>query len=56
MGSEVPNAILGKKGRLGWTSWIGDKPDAAVTDDVILRPAELSNELADVAGKRARAA
>jgi len=40
-GSEVPNVSLGEKGRLGWTSWIGEKPDEAVTDDVVLRPAEL---------------
>ena len=41
IGSEVPNAILGQAGRLGWTSWIGEKPKEAVTDDVVLRPAEL---------------
>ena len=37
----MPNAILGQAGRLGWTTWIGDKPEEAVTDDVVLRPAEL---------------
>jgi type VI secretion system protein ImpH len=41
IGSEVPNAVLGQAGRLGWTSWIGAKPEEAVTDDVVLRPADL---------------
>ncbi len=37
-GSEVGQTQLGKAGRLGWTSWIGEKPDAAIVDDVVLRP------------------
>ena len=41
IGREVPNVVLGQEGRLGWTSWIGEKPQEAVTDDVVLRPAEL---------------
>jgi type VI secretion system protein ImpH len=56
VGSEVPNVILGQQGRLGWTSWIGEKPDAAVTDDVVLRPAELIHEVTAIARKHARAA
>jgi len=45
MGSEVPNVVLGKQGQLGWTSWIGEKKPESVTDDVVLRPAELAVEL-----------
>ena len=41
IGSDVPNVVLGQQGRLGWTSWIGEKPEEVVTDDVVLRPAEL---------------
>ena len=36
--TEVPSAILGQEGKLGWTSWLGSPPPDAITDDLVLRP------------------
>lgn len=35
---ETPKAQLGVNGRLGWTTWIGDRPEGADADDLNLAP------------------
>ena len=35
---EVPPLALGKSGRLGWTTWLTDKPIKKDADDLILNP------------------
>jgi type VI secretion system protein ImpH len=34
--AEVPTVDIGKAGRLGWTSWLGKRPQAADADDLVL--------------------
>jgi len=38
LGSEITNTKLAESGRLGWTSWIGERPAEEVIDDVVLHP------------------
>ena len=38
--NEVPGTVLGQSGELGWTSWLGDRPQPTDADDVIVRPLE----------------
>ena len=33
---EVPAVDMGRKGRLGWTSWLGKRPQANDADDLVL--------------------
>jgi type VI secretion system protein ImpH len=40
VGSELPSVKIGENGRLGWTSWIGQRPRDSVAEDVVLQPAE----------------
>jgi type VI secretion system protein ImpH len=35
---EVPPLMLGREGRLGWTSWLGTRRTAADADDLVLDP------------------
>jgi len=35
---EVPDVVLGKSGRLGWTTWLKTKPLPHDADDLILNP------------------
>ncbi len=35
---EVPDVVLGKAGRLGWTTWLKTKPFAHDAEDLILNP------------------
>ena len=35
---EVPKSIMGKYGRLGWTTWLQSKPFDHDADDLVLRP------------------
>lgn len=35
---EVPAAELGKRGQLGWSSWLKSKPFARDAEDLVLRP------------------
>lgn len=36
---EVPSVVLGERGELGWTSWLGTRLSASDADDVLIRPA-----------------
>ncbi|MGF1446252.1 MAG: type VI secretion system baseplate subunit TssG [Pikeienuella sp.] len=36
--AEVPALELGRQGRLGWTTWIGTRPDETDADDLMLMP------------------
>jgi type VI secretion system protein ImpH len=36
--NEVPNIVLGKAGRLGWTTWMKTKPLPHDADDLVLQP------------------
>lgn len=40
VGSQLPSVRIGENGRLGWTSWIGERPQESVAEDVVLQPAE----------------
>ena len=51
--SEVPNTQLGEFGQLGWTSWIGDRPDDSIADDVVLHPLDLMKIKQDATEKQA---
>ena len=33
---EVPEVDVGRRGRLGWTSWLGKRPQASDADDLVL--------------------
>ena len=35
---EVPGIQLGRQGLLGWTTWLGARPDPTDADDLILAP------------------
>ena len=35
---EVPAVKLGEQGLLGWTTWLGERPEGADADDLILNP------------------
>jgi len=35
-GSEIPPTELGRRGRLGWSSWLGGRPRPADADDLLL--------------------
>jgi type VI secretion system protein ImpH len=35
-GAEVPPLALGRSGRLGWTTWVGRRPEARDADDLCL--------------------
>ncbi len=44
VGEEIPTVQLGSFGQLGWTSWIGDRPEGMAADDVVLRPMGLMDD------------
>ena len=35
---EVPRLLLGQQGQLGWTTWLGTRPEPTDADDLMLRP------------------
>ncbi len=35
---DVPRAILGRQGELGWTMWIGQRPDGQDADELVVAP------------------
>jgi len=37
---EVPSAVLGEGARLGWTSWVKNRPRDVDAADLLIRPAE----------------
>jgi len=39
---DVPSMRLGQTGQLGWSTWLGERPEQKDADDVVLRPAELA--------------
>ncbi len=47
--SEVPKTQLGEAGQLGWTSWLGDRPQDGDADDVIINVIQAEAILADAA-------
>ena len=47
VGEEIPTVQLGSFGQLGWTSWIGDRPEGMAADDVVLRPMGLMDDRID---------
>jgi type VI secretion system protein ImpH len=37
-GEEIPQLLLGRQGQLGWTTWLGTRPEMTDADDLKLRP------------------
>ena len=35
---EVPKLELGKRGQLGWTTWLGDRSADSDADDLVIDP------------------
>ena len=35
---EVPGILLGREGKLGWTTWLGARPSPTDADDLVLAP------------------
>lgn len=38
LADEIPQTALGKKGQLGWTTWLRSKPMTRNVEDLVLRP------------------
>jgi type VI secretion system protein ImpH len=38
--SEVPDTMLGRSGRLGWTTWLKTRPMPKDPDDLVITPHE----------------
>jgi type VI secretion system protein ImpH len=43
---EVPETILGRQGRLGWTTWVKTGPMPKDPDDLVITPHDLGADIA----------